>query len=309
MTSKYKVFRNYALTGQKLINQPFLKKLEKEFIKNKPEDNSPIFIIGPPRTGSTLLYQVLISAFKLAYITNFSSFFYKAPALATWLSNPVYSRYKSNEFESSFGFIPGLWSPSEGGKLMRYWLENREISPAFIRKTSGGISQIMGGPFIIKNLLNSLRIEKINSVFNEPIFLYIKRDPVYTCQSNLVMRKKLFGTYKKWWSVKPPDFEKLKNLGPFKQVAGQVRGIENFIEKNIESGKVENIIQINYEDFCVNTQKTMDDIKALILENNIKLKQRDYDLKSLNLKPSREKKLDGREWKLLKETVDHVWNS
>jgi len=36
--------------------------------------HSPLFIVGPPRCGSTLLYQVLTEAFDLAYVSNVHEF-------------------------------------------------------------------------------------------------------------------------------------------------------------------------------------------------------------------------------------------
>ena len=34
----------------------------------------PVFILGAPRSGSTLLYQVLTEAFDFAYLTNLQGF-------------------------------------------------------------------------------------------------------------------------------------------------------------------------------------------------------------------------------------------
>ena len=63
----------------------YLHKLEKNKIASLPlkNINPPIFIIGAPRSGSTLLYQVLINNFKLSYIPNISSIFYKYSYLIT----------------------------------------------------------------------------------------------------------------------------------------------------------------------------------------------------------------------------------
>ena len=41
----------------------------------------PVFIIGLPRSGSTLLFQLLINNFKFSYFTNLVNVFFRCPVL------------------------------------------------------------------------------------------------------------------------------------------------------------------------------------------------------------------------------------
>ena len=50
---------------------------------HKALEKPPIFIIGPPRSGSTLLYQVLTSYFDLSYFKNLHSKYYFAQQLSS----------------------------------------------------------------------------------------------------------------------------------------------------------------------------------------------------------------------------------
>ena len=45
----------------------------------------PIFIIGAPRSGTTLLYKVLIEKLNFGYMSNFNAQFYSIPIVSTWL--------------------------------------------------------------------------------------------------------------------------------------------------------------------------------------------------------------------------------
>jgi len=49
----------------------------------------PIFIVGAPRSGTTLLTQVLISSFELGYIDNISSKFWTNPLMGVIISNAI----------------------------------------------------------------------------------------------------------------------------------------------------------------------------------------------------------------------------
>ena len=49
----------------------------------------PIFIIGAPRSGSTLLYQVLTDYFEVGYISNLHAHFFGSPACLERLLHPL----------------------------------------------------------------------------------------------------------------------------------------------------------------------------------------------------------------------------
>ncbi len=47
----------------------------------------PVFLIGPPRAGTTLLYQVLVKAFRFNYVTNIHAHFLRTPVLGKVLES------------------------------------------------------------------------------------------------------------------------------------------------------------------------------------------------------------------------------
>ena len=56
-----------------ILANNFLGFLEPYFYPKKtPQKLNPIFIIGAPRSGSTLLYQVLTHRYKFIYLNNFT---------------------------------------------------------------------------------------------------------------------------------------------------------------------------------------------------------------------------------------------
>ena len=48
----------------------------------KIHDKIPLFIIGPPRSGSTLLYQYLARYFDISYFNNYHHKNYMCPSFA-----------------------------------------------------------------------------------------------------------------------------------------------------------------------------------------------------------------------------------
>ena len=96
-----------------------------------------VFIIGTPRSGTTLLTQWLASLNLFCYPSNFISRFYKAPFVGAiiqeMLVNPDYA-YKNElafdtslSFQSDTGKTSGLTEPHEFWYFWRNYFEFPEI--------------------------------------------------------------------------------------------------------------------------------------------------------------------------------------
>jgi len=66
--------RKYLLEIQGLFSG-FDSLAKKNTAEDLPEELNPIFIVGAPRSGSTLLFQLLIRHTKLIYISNLMALF------------------------------------------------------------------------------------------------------------------------------------------------------------------------------------------------------------------------------------------
>src|SRR3546814_3168423 len=53
-----------------------------------PLPYAPIFIVSPPRSGSTLLYLLAVQKYRLSYFSNFAMACPASPALLTLLGAP-----------------------------------------------------------------------------------------------------------------------------------------------------------------------------------------------------------------------------
>tara|TARA_B100000575_G_scaffold102144_1_gene81416 strand:+ start:40 stop:339 length:300 start_codon:yes stop_codon:yes gene_type:complete len=66
---------NYILSP---LQNNFLHKEDLKYLDLYP----PVFIIGPPRSGTTVLYQLLCKHTNFSYINNFIGNWYRIPILA-----------------------------------------------------------------------------------------------------------------------------------------------------------------------------------------------------------------------------------
>ena len=213
-----------------------------------PDAWQPIFIIGAPRSGSTLLFQLLVANYRLAFISNMMALF---PRLLSRLARLTRNQVQqvSEIRESDLGYVPGLHAPNEAGAIMRLWFEQSITGSqtSQVRQTVARVSQALGGPMVFKNLNNSLRLDHILSVFPQARMIHLKRDPAFNAQSILRARRKLGIGPDEWWSVEPEGYTDQLGKEEVEQVAWQVRQINAQIE-SAKARYANNFLELHYEE-------------------------------------------------------------
>jgi LPS sulfotransferase NodH len=317
MENRFNHFRNLILKIQQIFgNTRILKSIEHAFIQRPPAEFAPpIFIIGAPRTGSTLLYQLLIQQFHLAYMTNLQSFFYRSPAIIAKLTQKLASSRSLNyPTESKYGYISGAFAPSEAGATFRYWFGEDDISDQasktrkeLARKTIACLSAAESTAFLAKNLYNSLRLATISSVFPEAFFIWIKRDPLYAAQSLMMMRRRLYESDDTWASVKPHTWNELAKHSPFEQVVRQIKDIDDYILHSFTRREKIRYIQITYRELCLKPRRTLVSIAERYQDHTgIKLIPENGP-DNLSLNPEDNQKITDSDWQLLSDAVERVY--
>src|SRR5580692_3262293 len=85
--------------------------------RTRPTTHAPIFIVGAPRSGSTLLYQLMTSCFHFGYISNLHCTLYGAPQLVErFMRNSDF--HPDSNFRSDTGQTEGMAGPCE---CNAYW--------------------------------------------------------------------------------------------------------------------------------------------------------------------------------------------
>ena len=181
---------------------------------------APIFIIGAPRSGSTLLYQLLVAHFDVTYLSNLHCVWFGAPSLVERavgrrLQPPV-------DFSSEFGQTHSRSGPSECGP---YWYRFFRKSPHHVllsemepeslgrlRESVRALTEASSRTAVFKNLLNSVRLEPLAKALPEAIFLAVRRDRDANAASILAARRAIHGDEARWWSTEPPGVERVRDL-------------------------------------------------------------------------------------------------
>jgi len=229
---------------------PVLSVVERGIFKNREVTDSGqdiVFLVGPPRSGSTLIYQYLTNIYKVIYVDNLVDIFYRNPGMGIALSKWLFKDRPHNCYKSDLGNTRacGLHAPSESGRLWYRWFPKNSIESArIITATEAGIAhslnntitQTMLGykqPLIFKNLMNVLRLQAISKIWPDARIISIKRDVIDTALSIREARLKANNDLEQWWSVAPPEYHDLRSRPWPEQVVGQILAIEKHIERDI----------------------------------------------------------------------------
>lgn len=258
------VSRLLKISYNKLIAilSPVFRSIENIMFRLDPKGSlppSPIFIIGAPRTGSTILYQVLSNSYQISYVDNFSCAWHRNLRFGLWLSYKKYGDSPHNNFTAVHGSTLrfGGHAPSECGQFWYRWLskerhfiDHKEVTSkmvADIRKEVMGISQYLKRPVLFKNLNAGQRLRLIKRTFPNAKIIYIRRDPRFVVRSILRARQKVGVRSDQWWSIKPPNFTELITLTEHQMCAAQVYYIERQIDQDLALFPDENIRTIHYQ--------------------------------------------------------------
>lgn len=285
----------------------FENKKIKKYSKQNP-NHSPIFIIGPPRSGSTILYQLITNFFNVNYIDNLIHLSRNNLFFGFWLSNLFFKNKNHNTFKSDYGNTQkfGLHAPSEGGNIWYRWFSKNEayfqidslsnIKIKAIHNTMNSILNKYNKPLVIKNLMFSQRIQVLSQTCPNAKFIVIKRSPEYNAQS--IYKARLNQSKHEWWSTQPKNYKELLHLSLIEQAVNQVFLLEKQIDEDLNLFPKENIIIIKYEDLINDCKKTLDNLIEFINTN----KRIDYS--NVKLTSENEIKINPKDFNIILDTVN-----
>lgn len=226
---------------------------------------APVFVLGPPRSGTTLVYQAICYSLKAAYPTNLmvrlgldqSPHLYRCCARLA----RRFAATDASPFDSDHGRTPGPLAPHEAGRIWNRWFPTERhyttegvLTPEQKRgvtRSVAGIEAAFGAPFVNKNTKHSVRIQAFAELFPRALFIEVTRDPLMTAQSIYIMRTRFYDS-PEWPTglVMPREVDALLHRSLLEQAAGQVFYLRKNIAADREAVGQERFLTVAYEQFC-----------------------------------------------------------
>lgn len=233
----------------------------------------PIFIVGLPRSGSTLLVQLLIAHLRLGYATNLVARFWNRPAFGVALNRALSTDPGAiSEADSRYGTTSGYEGHHEFGWFWARWFDYEEshrieperwnaIDTHALRAELSAMEQAWERPLIFKNPpALSMQIGFFEHFLDEPLHIYIRRSEPEVAASLWRARLNSPEGTASWFSTRPPDVRQLERLAPEEQVGGQVRSTRREIEEQLSRVPSERVREVDYESLVRKPEETLHEL-------------------------------------------------
>lgn len=256
-----------------------LASFDKFFIAENEGYPPPLFIVGLPRSGTTLAYQTIAYQFQVAYFTSIMDYFYGIPNLQFRLYKPFLKQPRP-VFYSNYGRVKGLFAPAETGSIWSRWFPWDDSSSHYVRPDQYGeasdnyldlkrnlnsVAAITKKPVSIKCVYLSMAINILAQLFSEARFIHVHRDMLMTIQSLFIGRQRQQDPTH-WWSVKPPCFEQIQKQPLWQQAVEQAFFTKKIIIDQMSKVAPSRVFDVQYETLCQEPQKIMTQLETWLGE-------------------------------------------
>ena len=259
--------------------------------RNNSQQYRQVFIVGPPRSGSTLLSQVLINNFPFFYLYNLLYKTYPATYLFHKIWSPFLSLETKKVLDSHYGDTKGFYGAHEGGNFWGQWFKHSSHHFVGVNypipnentliDTVNALSNTVKKNFLIKNLPCSLRLQVLTRIFPKALFIICERSDLTTAKSILNGRIKYMGDINAWFGILPKNAsEIMQEKSPYVQVAMQVIAIKKQIEDDLV-GFEENVYRVNYEELCNKPENSIRKMNDFFIKHN--LFNNDFELQNVSI--------------------------
>ena len=235
--------------------------LDRLFGKDGAPATGPLIIVGLPRSGTTLAYELIVQAFDVAYFSKIYNYTFGLPNLTTRLTTR-FGRRPAAKYESEYGNIPGLFTPAENHHFWRRWfVEDDQLGhhvPAAaisgnqartMNRVLASISTIAGSPLVFKDVYLTLSLDAVLQKVDGCRVLVITRDPDAVAAS-LYRKRAQMQDAGDWWSIRPPFTETVSRASLVEQVAFQCTRSRQLLEEQLSHAAPERCRVVDYADIC-----------------------------------------------------------
>lgn len=244
-----------ALAGVALAPLDILQlRSERRLVSSFGSPEYPItIVVGPPRSGTTLVAQYLINTFDVGYFNNLTSLFPKSPVTANRRFKPQ-PEFESGSYRAYYGKSRGMSGANDALYLWDRWLgSDRSAVPASLatpaedmRKFFAAYESLLNKPLVCKVNRVNVCADIVVDALQRVNVICLRRDPLFLAQSLYVARQEIMGDLGTPYGTSHPD----RVEDPIEDVCRQVRFFEEAAKAQQARIGPERFSIVSYEDFC-----------------------------------------------------------
>jgi hypothetical protein len=219
-----------------------------------------VLIVGPPRSGSTVLYQVLTRVIPCAYTSNMHSLF---PDCASHIMNKRGMYGSATSLRNYFGYTSQLADVNEANDAFAELFVGNPSSE-ILRQRMIQLAHRLGASELRPMLLKNIRFHEMTGILHEAIpelkILRVVRNREQVVQSELRAFHRLGYFHPIPDSMKDMDFS-----DPVAFAVKQIAEIELTIDRQLADIDPSSWDSCSYEEFCLDPAKAVEDIATRLL--------------------------------------------
>ncbi len=256
------------------------------------------YILGLPRTGTTLLGQIMFNSMNVGCTNSLISKFWDAPLTGTYLSRIVINNTKFENYDSFYGQPMDVFNPHEFSWFWNRYLSQKDLQN-YIPKLSSiliAMSNILGRGLVHKPLEYMFDvIDNFDLFSKKSIFIYIDRNELEVALSLAMSRLIKKGNLNEWWGSYPPKyrFDLIKNKNYKIQIAGQIKFLKEKYDDILLKIPEERLVLISYNELVNNpngvimkifdkANKLDDSLRVINNPKSFNIKQKYYEKKLID---------------------------
>ena len=245
--------------------------------------SQPVFILGVPRSGTTLIYQLITNYFDVKYPDNLVYLSRENPFLGFYLSNKMFGNSPHNCFKSNRGetYDCGLHAPNQSPVFWRSYVSklatHSEHADLLFQKEKEEIYKNIFAiinnyqkPLVMKGGRVGNNFNTFIDIFSNARFIHFTRNPLYIAQSLLNATRSSGLSFENTWlkKLKPYNYNNIYEAETiYRKIALFVYALLLQNRKNLNKIPNNNYVSVTYEELFDNVTGVFQRISHLLGEN------------------------------------------
>ena len=246
---------------------------EQRLIESASETDKPlILVVGGARSGTTVLYQLLVGHLPVSFFPNLSAAFPHAPLSATAALMGNWDR-PNRSTSNYYGQTPGPRGPNDGFHVWNRWLgqdryeavaDLNDATVQDMRRFFGAWTSRFPRPFVNKNNRNTANIGMLAKALPTAVFVGVTREPFFAAQSLVRARREVQGDEHVGWGLNSHDSTRdADSLAYLDDVAEQVHKSEQMLQTQLSALPPSRAVHVSYEKLCEDPAAAVERVASL----------------------------------------------
>lgn len=268
-----------------------------------------VLVVGPPRSGTTLTYQLLAGFCHVTYPSNLQALFPKSSTnFLKWFGDRDCGKGRISP--SCYGTTAGFSGPNEAFYIWDRWFgkdryqsdfdAGDEVATAEMRDFFATWTSIAGRPFVNKNNRSTACLSTLCDVLPNAYIVLLNRDCKDVIRSLVRGREFVQGNREYPWGLLSQDKHggEKDPLGYIDDVCEQLFNIRAMISQQAERVSPDRLIRVSYADLCRQPQLILKEVADKVPDFELRQDRIDRKLKPFTistghlLSPDEERRID-----------------